>query len=375
MGSTRGFGESPCGLARVAGAAAARRQLLPRPASPGGRCSPLRRAAADPRACPRPTAVPASPPIARSRRARPKDGPAAINSAHVSASRPAAISTTRVSAPRDPREIDLVVVGGRSRDDREGTGHASVRDRDARRGAERRPQPTRPGRPRTGRPPRRRPRPPRRRDRRRTDRRPFRRTTVAPPSATVDQQPLDLALRDGRATRLLADVDPLGVGWREVEQRGGDEPVVDDDVGRRELPRAADRDQLGIAGSRADEAPPGPSRGLHLTEEPLPKAGPRAPRLGPRGPALPPRRDRGRHANAARAPRSPGRAGSVSPADLADDAQDLGPFGAELVLEPLPDEPARRPATSRRCRSRGRGRRGGRPPARPSRSWGCRQSH
>ena len=54
----------------------------------------------------------------------------------------------------------------------------------------------------------------------------------------VDQQPFDLALRYGRAARLLADVDPLGLGRHEVEQRGRDEPVVDDDV---RLPRAPAR--------------------------------------------------------------------------------------------------------------------------------------
>ena len=62
---------------------------------------------------------------------------------------------------------------------------------------------------------------------------PFRRTTSRPASAVLDERRVDAVLVHRDPARCLPDVDPLGAGRREVEQRRVREPVEDHDVGAR----------------------------------------------------------------------------------------------------------------------------------------------
>ena len=72
----------------------------------------------------------------------------------------------------------------------------------------------------------------------------------------LDQHGADLFLREGVVGFLLADVEPLGVRRGEVEQRVGRQVVVEDGVGLFEDAAAFDGDELGIAGSGADQVDP-----------------------------------------------------------------------------------------------------------------------
>ena len=72
------------------------------------------------------------------------------------------------------------------------------------------------------------------------------------PVGEVDEERRDQLLRD-RASGALADVDQLGGRRGQRQHRRVDQRVVDDDVGRREQPSGADRQQVGIAGAGADE--------------------------------------------------------------------------------------------------------------------------
>ncbi len=69
----------------------------------------------------------------------------------------------------------------------------------------------------------------------------------------ADQQRVDLRLRHRMASRLFADADPCGSGRDQGEDRGRDEPVVDDDVGLVQKSARLDRQQIGIAGAGPDE--------------------------------------------------------------------------------------------------------------------------
>ena len=80
---------------------------------------------------------------------------------------------------------------------------------------------------------------------------PLSRTTVRAGTAALDEQRVDLVLVISTRPGRLADVDALGVGRREVDERRVDEPVVDDNVGARASTSApAHREQPGIARAR-----------------------------------------------------------------------------------------------------------------------------
>ena len=72
-------------------------------------------------------------------------------------------------------------------------------------------------------------------------------------AAALDEQRVDLVLRHLGASGRLADVDELGGGRRELQQRGRREAVVDDDVGGAEQRFAAAGEQARVAGTGADE--------------------------------------------------------------------------------------------------------------------------
>ena len=73
------------------------------------------------------------------------------------------------------------------------------------------------------------------------------------PVLARDEQLVDLLLRHRGAARRLADVDELGTGRREVEQRRRREPVVDHNIGAPQ--------QLGAASvSRPGSPGPAPTR-------------------------------------------------------------------------------------------------------------------
>ena len=55
--------------------------------------------------------------------------------------------------------------------------------------------------------------------------------------APLHEQRVDLVLGELDRARRLRRRDQLGAAWREVQERGRDEPVVDDDVGAREHAR------------------------------------------------------------------------------------------------------------------------------------------
>jgi hypothetical protein len=67
------------------------------------------------------------------------------------------------------------------------------------------------------------------------------------------EQRVDLVLRQRVPGARLADVDQLRIAACEVEDVGTDEAVVDDDVGLRDQPRRAQRQQIRISRTGADE--------------------------------------------------------------------------------------------------------------------------
>ena len=76
-------------------------------------------------------------------------------------------------------------------------------------------------------------------------------------SGPFDEQGIDVLLGGGAAVRHLGDVDELD-GLREMgEQFTWCEQVGDDDVGGEQRPEAGDGDQVGVAGSAADQGDPG----------------------------------------------------------------------------------------------------------------------
>ena len=82
---------------------------------------------------------------------------------------------------------------------------------------------------------------------------PLSRTTLRPARRPLGDQRLDLLLLERVASRLLADVDELGVVAGAVERAGRDQAVVEDHVGGRDQLERARRHQPGIAGAGADE--------------------------------------------------------------------------------------------------------------------------
>ena len=69
----------------------------------------------------------------------------------------------------------------------------------------------------------------------------------------ADQQRTDLGLRHDVVATLLAGIDALGVHRNEVEHLGGDQVVVDHDIGLAEHAHRAQRQQLGVARASADQ--------------------------------------------------------------------------------------------------------------------------
>ena len=70
-----------------------------------------------------------------------------------------------------------------------------------------------------------------------------------------DDEALDVALA-GAAALALADVDQRGVGPRQAEDGRAGEPVVEHDVGGAEQRRGPAGEQIGVAGTGADERHP-----------------------------------------------------------------------------------------------------------------------
>ncbi len=67
----------------------------------------------------------------------------------------------------------------------------------------------------------------------------------------LDQHGADLFLAEGVYRFLLADVDALGLGGRQIQQRRVGEVIVEHGVRLFQQAAALQRDQLGIAGSGA----------------------------------------------------------------------------------------------------------------------------
>ncbi len=81
---------------------------------------------------------------------------------------------------------------------------------------------------------------------------PFRRTTRTAAAPVGDQQLVDPGLAVGLA-RTLAHVDALGRRGGQVEEFGGDEPVVDDHLGGGQELGPPSGEQAGIAGAGAHQ--------------------------------------------------------------------------------------------------------------------------
>ncbi len=75
----------------------------------------------------------------------------------------------------------------------------------------------------------------------------------APGTPVLDEERVDVGLLDLGPAGRLPDVDALGVGRRELQQRRVHEPVVDDDVGAAEHLGAAHGEQSRVTGPRPHE--------------------------------------------------------------------------------------------------------------------------
>ena len=76
----------------------------------------------------------------------------------------------------------------------------------------------------------------------------------SPGKRMLDEKRVDVVLTAGRhVMSALADVDEFCAVWRQVEQLGRRELVIEDDVGPGQHPGTADRDQIGIAGTGTDQ--------------------------------------------------------------------------------------------------------------------------
>ena len=142
----------------------------------------------------------------------------------------------------------------------------------------------------------------------------------------VDEEVVDLGLQAG-LPRALADVDPLGGRRGQVEQLGGDEPVVDDDLGAGR----AVRHRAGSAG-----------RGRRVRRRPGPRS-----RHHRRGPVATSRRPS--PTRRGRVHRRCGGGTGPRPDRARRDGRQLGPRAGGR-----PGRPARRPFITRRPRKRPR---------------------
>ena len=79
---------------------------------------------------------------------------------------------------------------------------------------------------------------------------------VVPFEGEFDQDRVDVLLRDRMAARHLAHVDQSRVARGQRHDLGRDQPVMHDDRGLADDPVRLDRQQIGVAGTRADERDP-----------------------------------------------------------------------------------------------------------------------
>ncbi len=82
----------------------------------------------------------------------------------------------------------------------------------------------------------------------------------------LDEQLVDLFLRGAAAADELADVEARGVAAREIQDFGGHEPVVHDDIGFLQRAQALQRHQTGIAGTGADQHDVSGGQGIGILE-------------------------------------------------------------------------------------------------------------
>ena len=160
---------------------------------------------------------------------------------------------------------------------------------------------------------------------------------------------------------------------RELQQRRGREPVVHDDVGEREHLSAAHGDELRVARAGADEV----DEAAHATSSSRrSRSSEPAAQLVAAAGAHERRRlvEVERLAPPARARREVRQLRQRLAPDLRHDGEHLRPLLAVPRLEVLADLARERRRARRPCRSRRRGRPGGRSPAPRSRSSGCRPS-
>jgi hypothetical protein len=76
---------------------------------------------------------------------------------------------------------------------------------------------------------------------------------VLPVQRLAHQQGVDLVLRHGVARAALGHGDQLGCRMGHGQDRRIDKPVMDDDPRLHDQPRGAQRQQVGIAGTGADQ--------------------------------------------------------------------------------------------------------------------------
>ena len=82
----------------------------------------------------------------------------------------------------------------------------------------------------------------------------------------LDEQLVDLFLRRAATADELADVEARGVAAREIQDFGGHEPVVHDDVGFLQRTQALQRHQTGIARTGADQHDVPGGQGIGIIE-------------------------------------------------------------------------------------------------------------
>ena len=92
----------------------------------------------------------------------------------------------------------------------------------------------------------------------------MRRTTTRSGRRELDQELVDLPLRQRMPAGGLADVDALRLGVGELEHALADQAVVDEDVGELQQPGGAERQQVGVARPRTDQMHDGGMHGLAL---------------------------------------------------------------------------------------------------------------
>src|SRR5450631_4455186 len=72
-------------------------------------------------------------------------------------------------------------------------------------------------------------------------------------ASVLDHEVVDVFLRDAFCSAALADIDDFSVGTGELEDRGGNQVVVKNNVGRLNEPLRFDRKQVGVPGPGTDK--------------------------------------------------------------------------------------------------------------------------